>query len=298
MIEKNVDIKPFVHFKIGPVVSFFCTVKTIDELKKAWIFAKENQLKVFVLGKGSNLLMNDTHFTGMVIRNQINDFKIENEDLFVGSGASFAHLGKVVSKKGLSGLEFASGIPGTVGGAIYMNAGANGQEIKDCLVSCQVLTNEGIIKTLTKKELKLAYRHSIFHHESHADMIILQGHFKLKKDPNAQKRQQDYLKKRMQTQPYDKKTAGCCFKNPSKDLSAGKLIEESGLKGFSINGASISKKHANFIINEKQATFEDVIKVIDHVQKKVKQEKGIDLELEMKVICDANFTQFKEKLDV
>ncbi|NGX31548.1 MAG: UDP-N-acetylenolpyruvoylglucosamine reductase [Chlamydiae bacterium] len=281
MFEENVEIKSVVHFNIGGLARYFCVVKTIEEMKKAVQFAKDKKVKYFILGKGSNLLFDDLGFCGLVIQNKIKHLHIDKTTVRVGSGYSFAYLGKKLSQMGLSGLEFASGIPGTVGGAVYMNASANVQAVEDVLSACTVLMPDGSIVQKTNQDLSFGYRTSIFQKN---EWVILEVTFKLCKMQNAANMQKQLLDKRLSTQPYRAKSAGCCFKNPSQKLSAGQLIEECGLKGFSIGDAIISKKHANFILNKNNASSKDVKKLIETVQKKVKAKKGVDLELEIEVI--------------
>jgi UDP-N-acetylmuramate dehydrogenase len=277
MFKKNVNVAKFTTLNIGPKAQYFCRVSTFEQMQSAIQFAKEYNLPFFVLGKGSNLLFEKNTYQGLVIHNKINHFELKETLLTVGSGYSFAYLGKKISKLGLSGLEFASGIPGTVGGAVYMNAGANAQDTGSILSQCKVLDENGNIVTKERKDLFFAYRSSSF---QTAKEIILEATFQLKQDEQASKRQQELLQKRLQTQPYNEKSAGCCFKNP-EHISAGQLIEECGLKGMQIGGAMVSKKHANFIINASNANAKDVKKLIEFVKKKVKQERGVELELEI-----------------
>ncbi|SCA63421.1 UDP-N-acetylenolpyruvoylglucosamine reductase [Chlamydiales bacterium SCGC AG-110-M15] len=270
-IEKGISLKSYCTFSIGGSARYFTVAQTLDNLKDAIAYAKFHKLPFFILGKGSNILFDDKGFNGLVIRNKIADLKIEGNQVEVGAGYSFSLLGTKTARMGLEGLEFASGIPGTVGGAVFMNAGANGAETRDCLSSVSFLDENGHVKTYQKDELEFSYRYSSFHQMKGS---IVSAHFILHPSDSAKKRQVDFINYRMRTQPYGEHSAGCTFKNLDSK-SVGQLIDECGLKGFSIGGAQISDLHGNFIINTGDATAQNVLDLIQHIQNCV-QEKGFE----------------------
>lgn len=240
-----------------------------------------HDLSYIVLGKGSNSLFDDRGFKGVVILNKIDFFSSNPEGLFhVGAGYSFSLLGVQTARQGFSGLEFACGIPATVGGAVYMNAGANQSETKDSLVSVDYVDEEGNLHSYNKENLLFSYRMSPFQKRKGA---IVGAAFQLTPCKEARKKQLEIIHYRQQTQPYGDKSAGCVFRNP-EGYSAGKLIQDSGLKNFSIGGAQVSTLHANFLINAEKSSSEDFKKLMDHVHHVVKDKYGIELEREIKVI--------------
>jgi UDP-N-acetylmuramate dehydrogenase len=196
---------------------------------------------------------------------------------YVGAGYSFSLLGSQTARQGWSGLEFASGIPGSVGGAVYMNAGANGQQTCDTLVSVDYITEEGHYLILPRAELQFAYRTSPFQTQKGA---IAGATFQLESSSTARNKQLEIIRYRQDTQPYNAKSAGCVFRNPSC-ASAGALIQQCGLKGVSIGGAQISEKHANFLINHQNATAQDILDLIHLVQKEVYHKMEISLDIEI-----------------
>lgn len=233
-----------------------------------------------VLGKGSNTLFDDRGFNGTVILNKIVDIEWQEESVRVGAGYSFALLGVQASRKELSGLEFASGIPGTVGGAVYMNAGANGLEVKDVIATVEYIDREGKTHLLQRNDLKFAYRWSMFHEMEGA---IAGATFQLSRSSQAKQKQKEILDYRMATQPYKTKNCGCVFRNP-EGHSAGRLIDECGLKNTTIGGATISPLHANFIENRGNATAKEIIELMSFIQRTVKERTGIQLEEEVRKI--------------
>jgi len=279
-IQKNRSLKEFTTFKIGGRAKYFLEAKTFDDFKMGFLFAKKRNLKVFVLGKGSNILFDDDGFSGLVIYNNINFLRIVKKDVFVGAGHSFPVLGIKTANNNLSGLEFAAGIPGSVGGAIFMNASCYSYAVSDMIKAVVFLTENGEIKMLKKNECNFEYRSSIFQKVKGA---ILSCIFSLNENKNAKDIQKEILKKKLKNQPMNEKNVGCIFKNP-KDTSAKKLIDECSLINFKIGGAIVSDVHANFIINEKEATSKDVLALMAHIKAVVKERKNILLEEEVKVI--------------
>ena len=268
-------------FHIGGPARFFMKVSTINQMIKARHFINEKNLPFLVIGKGSNCLFDDRGFDGLVILNKISFCHVDHEILYVGAGYRLSHLSSQMARQKLSGLEFAAGIPGTVGGAIYMNAGAHGKEMKQPLLSVEFVDEKGVFVQKKKEHLNFAYRFSSFQKSSY---MIVAATFRLKKSEKVQEKQALILRHRLSTQPYKAFSAGCIFRNPSKEKGAGFLIESCGLKGKQIGGAKVSEKHANFIVNHKEATARDVLDLALLIQKIVREQTGEYLEMEIRPI--------------
>jgi UDP-N-acetylmuramate dehydrogenase len=279
-LRQNTSLKDYTTLGIGGSALYFIEVSSLDQMKKAIYFSKEKNLPYLVLGKGSNTLFNDRGYLGVVILNKITTIEWNNNSVTAGAGYSFSLLGVQSAKKALSGLEFASGIPASVGGAVFMNAGANGQETFDSLVSVGFLNDSLEYKELKKEEIQYGYRYSSFQENKGA---IVSATFCLKEEERARTRQLEIIEYRINTQPYDKKSAGCVFRNPS-EKSAGALIDSLGLKGVEVGGACVSDKHANFLINNNQATAEDFLALINKIKQQVHQRVGVELEVEIRQI--------------
>ncbi len=272
----------FSTFGIGGPILYFAPVTSFEEMREGFLFAREKKLPFLVLGKGSNCLFDDRGFRGVVLLNRIDFCNWKDSVVEVGSGYSFSLLGTQAARKGLSGLEFAAGIPASVGGAIFMNAGANGKETCLSLSKVVYLHADGTLSSYSKEELSFGYRFSCFQKMQGA---ILSATFSLcPEQPEAREKQIEIIAYRKKTQPLQAKSIGCIFRNPSTTLSAGRVIEECGLKGAKVGMAKVSEMHANFIVNEEKATAEQVLELIQKVQEKVKREKGILLEREIWVI--------------
>ncbi len=272
-------------FRIGGNADVFCEVKTRTALKNIVSKCRENGVPYFLLGLGSNILVSDSGIGGVVIKleGEFNDISLCNENTIVcGAGVSLAGLCVYARKYSLGGLEFAWGIPGSVGGAIYMNAGAYGGEIKDVADFAEYLDTDGEIKKYTRDELDFGYRHSVF---TDTDKIILSAGFCLtpKNRDEINDRMQELMDRRRTKQPTNHPSAGSVFKRPEGYYAAA-LIEECGLKGYGVGGAVVSPKHSGFIVNDGGATAEDVKAVIAHVKEVVKEKKGVDLQCEVKFI--------------
>jgi UDP-N-acetylmuramate dehydrogenase len=281
MFTEGKLLKDYTTFGIGGPAKYFIEAQTIEQLQKVIAHCNEHQLKYFVLGKGSNTLFSDRGFDGVVILNKIH-FCLQNGGEFsVGGGYSFSLLGTQTARKGYEGLEFASGIPGSVGGAIYMNAGANGQETFTHLKEVTFLDEKGELKIASKEQLKWGYRFSSFQGQKGA---IAAAKFQLATSEEARSRQLNIIEYRKKSQPYTDLSAGCLFRNVEKKISAGALIESSGLKGFSMGGAEVSTLHANFIVNKNGATADDVLKLAAYVKEVVQEKTGYTLEMEIKVV--------------
>lgn len=274
-------LKDFSTFGIGGPARYFAEARTSLELQEMLLFATRASLKVFILGKGSNSLFDDRGFNGLVILNRIDYLKQHENAFCAGAGYSFARLGGVSARTGWSGLEFASGIPASVGGAIYMNAGANGAETAATLFEVGYVTEEGELQRLPRHALDFGYRSSSFQKWGGA---IVEGVFHLTPSTSAKTIQKRLLDYRLKTQPYGEKSAGCAFRNPS-NASAGKLIEECGLKGETIGGACVSPLHGNFIVNKGGAHAKDVLDLMQKIKEQIYQKKGIVLEEEVRYVA-------------
>lgn len=279
--KQDIFLKNYTTFGIGGPARYFIEVRTIEDMQKAILHCRQNKLPYFILGKGSNSLFDDKGFNGLVILNKIDFIDRPASGVFhVGAGYSFSLLGAQTAREGWSGLEFASGIPGSVGGAVYMNAGANGNETCQTLTHIDYVNEEGKLETLDRKNLSFSYRTSPFQSMRGA---IVGATFTLTKEPTARQKQLEIISYRKKTQPLSEKSAGCIFRNPSCG-HAGALIDQSSLKGHSVGGAKVSEIHANFIVNKGQATSADVINLIQTIQKQVKEKTGIELESEVRYI--------------
>lgn len=274
-------MKEHTSFRIGGPADYFITASNIEQLKTIIALCKSSEIPFMILGNGSNLLVSDEGLRMAVIR-LAGDFKeISHKDntLIVGAGATLARMCTYAMQQGLSGVECAFGIPGTVGGAVYMNAGAYGLEMKDVLVSVTHLTSEGIIETVPADTLELSYRHSAYKNNG---SVILFAKLSLKegKKEEIKALMDDVMNRRLSKQPLEFPSAGSVFKRP-EGAFAGSLIEQCKLKGFTIGGAQVSEKHSGFIINIGGATCQDVMSLIEYVQNKVKEETGYFLEREI-----------------
>lgn len=278
--QEGRSLSEFSTFGIGGPAKHLVEVREPSHVQMAIRYANQNNLPYLVIGKGSNCLFDDRGFNGLVIVNKISYCRFQENRVEVGSGYSFSLLGVQSAKKGFSGLEFASGIPASVGGAVYMNAGANGKETCEFIQSVEFVTEDAECVTLQKNEMEFAYRFSSF--QKRKGMIIGAA-FELQNCSSARSEQMKILQYRMDTQPYQDKSAGCVFRNPLPK-TAGALIDECGLKGVSRGGAQVSSMHANFIVNKRGATAKDVLELAEYIKQVVKEKKGIELEMEIKQI--------------
>ena len=270
----NEPMKNHTSFKTGGNADVFVTVKSRDELAFVLKKAKENSVPVFVLGKGSNLLVSDKGIDGVVINLfGMSDIIVNDTEMITGSGVSLAAACVKARDNSLSGLEFAYGIPGTVGGAVYMNAGAYGGEISQVIKSAEVMDFDGNIFTINREDMCLGYRTSIFSKEKY---IVLRVTFSLKKADIAEigASMDQLMSRRKEKQPLCYPSAGSTFKRP-EGYFAGALIEKNNLKGFSIGGAMVSELHAGFVINFCNATTNDILKLIRHIQETVYKNDGV-----------------------
>ena len=259
---------------------------SLESLAKLHTKCKEVSLNSIILGNGTNVLFSDRGFRGVVfiLSNEIGGVTVEGDTIIAQAGASLKKLCITALDNGLTGLEFAYGIPGTVGGAVYMNAGAYGGEVKDVIVSVTAADASGNVITFTRDELDMGYRKSIF---TDSDYVILSATFKLNDGDRTEikDKMDDLMSRRKDKQPLEYPSAGSTFKRP-EGTYAGLVIEQSGLKGYTVGGAQVSEKHANFVINKGGATATDIINLIDDVKKIVKEKTGYDLECEVKLLKD------------
>ncbi len=271
-------------FKIGGAADFFIEPKNIDELKYILNACKKTETPYFILGNGSNLLVSDLGIEGAVISlAAFNDIKLINAlEIEVQSGAKLSKLCMVALENQLSGLEFAWGIPGTVGGAVYMNAGAYGSDISAVIQECTYIDENGNVVQADVSSLQLGYRKSIF---TNTDKIILSAKFRLspERKENIKAQMDELLFRRKDKQPLEYPSAGSTFKRPVGNF-AGALIEKCGLKGASVGGAQVSEKHAGFVINKGGATCSDVLSLIEKIKESVFLETSVTLEPEVKII--------------
>ena len=271
-------------FRIGGPADLFVTPGSIQAVADSIRICKETQTPYAVIGNGSNLLVSDTGYRGVIIQigRNLNQVSVNGEEIRAQAGAMLSVIAKTALSESLTGFEFASGIPGTLGGAAVMNAGAYGGEMKDVLTEVTVLTREGEIRTIPAEKLEMGYRTSL---AAKNGWIILEAVLKFQKgDAEAIRGWMEELKmQRVTKQPLDLPSAGSTFKRP-EGYFAGKLIMDAGLRGFTVGGAQISEKHCGFVVNKGGATAEDVRNLICAVQKKVQEDAGVKLEPEVKFL--------------
>lgn len=281
ILKRQISLSPYTTFGIGGRARFFYEVHSQEELRNALLYCTKEKLPYLILGKGSNCLINDQGFEGLVILNKIDNYNIDpHGHVTVGAGYSFSLLGTYSARLEWSGLEFASGIPGSIGGAIFMNAGANGKETCEVVESIDFMYPDGTTRTFTKEEANFSYRHSIF---QTIPGSIIGATFQLKHDPQARTRQLEIIEYRKKTQPLKSKSAGCIFRNP-QGCFAGAIIEQLGLKGTSIGGAQVSPVHANFIVNTGNSTAQDVVSLINLIKNEAQNKANIALNAEIRYI--------------
>ena len=282
--RENEPLAAHCTFKIGGPAQLFVMPENEQQLCSAVALCKEQAVRYYLLGNGSNILFADEGFSGVVIDVSALDAEIAVEDtvLTAGAGVRLAALCKAALKHGLSGLEFAYGIPGTVGGAVYMNAGAYGGEMKDVVEEVTLLLPEGV-QRFSGAEMAFGYRHSFL--SEHPEAVAIRARFRLPPgDESAiRERMRELMGKRRASQPLEYPSAGSTFKRP-EGYFAGTLIDQCGLKGLTVGGAQVSEKHAGFVINRGGATAADILALIQEVQRRVLAEKGVMLQPEVKLL--------------
>ena len=269
------------YFGIGGEAAAYIEVGTVSELAAVARFHREWDISIAIIGRGSNLLVSDTGFKGISVRlvGELANSEVDGKVVSVGAGLSLPRLSKTMSRRGLSGVEFALGIPGSVGGALIMNAGAWGSSFGEVVTDVTVMNDSGELLSLTHAEAEFEYRHSGL------DAYFCVTGATLRLEPGdadtITARMQAFYKQKVDTQPFAEENAGCMFKNPPGD-SAGRLIDSSGLKGHRIGGAEVSTVHGNFILNTDKATAADVLALVAYIQERVRAKTGISLQTEVK----------------
>ena len=282
-VEQNVMLKKYTTFKVGGPANIFVTPRTEQALIKLTRIINETDQSYFVLGKGSNIIVGDKGYNGIIIyTGQLDKITVDNNTIVAQSGATLKDIAEIAVDSSLTGMEFASGIPGSLGGAVFMNAGAYGGEMNDIVQKVSAVDQKGQKKVMPKKELNLSYRSSIFQENEY---IILNAFLKLTKGNKDDIRaKMDKLeRKRKNKQPLEYPSAGSSFKRP-KDHYTGPLIEKANMKGYQIGGAQVSEKHAGFIVNKGNATAQDIVKLIQKIQKEVYAISGVKLKPEPKFL--------------
>jgi len=282
----DVPMRKYTSVKVGGPAECLLFPKNMKELRKVVLHARKKRIPLFILGKGTNLIVRDGGMSGWVVSltQGMKRIRMDGEWLEAEAGCSLQQLVRFSVQKGLAGLEPFFGIPGTVGGGLTMNAGAWGVEMKDVVQSITLMKENGEVAERSRSQLRFSYRSLTLPSSS----IILKGSFRLKRGRREEslERVKSYSELRKKTQPLDYPSAGSIFKNP-KEGPAGRWIDEIGLKGFSIGQAMISDRHANFIINLGKASAKDILRLIEWVERRVYEEKGISLEREVKVVGEA-----------
>ena len=285
-VLENEFMAKHTSFKIGGPADYFVKVNNVDQLKFVLKLGEKNKIPITIVGNGTNLLVSDKGIRGIVVKVEFNEFAVKRTKnkakIIVGSGFPVGKLSNIALNEELTGIEFLSGIPGTTGGAIRMNAGAYGKEMKDVVVSTKYMERNGKIKKINLEQHEFSYRNSVF---SKLDVIILETVIELDygEKKEISKRIKEYMEDRLEKQPLNLPNAGSTFKR-TKDTITAKMIDECGLKGYRIGDAAVSEKHAGFIVNLGNATCNDVLDLINYIKKKVKEKFNQDIELEILVI--------------
>lgn len=288
-VVEKASLKEYTSFKTGGEADLVVSVRNGEELSSLIRLCTAEDVPYYVLGNGTNVLASDDGYRGMIIvTGLMNSISIGSEEedgtytVYAGAGALLSKVASECAASALTGFEFAAGIPGSIGGAVVMNAGAYGGEMKDCLVSVEVLDRDGNLFTMSSEELKLSYRYSVIPERG---LIVVGARLKLKKgnQDDIYATMQELARKRREKQPLEYPSAGSTFKRP-EGYFAGKLIEDAGLRGYRLGGAQVSDKHCGFIINCDKATSADIEKLMDFVSDKVFETSGVRLEREVKTI--------------
>lgn len=283
-VEVNVPMSKYTTFKVGGPADYLVTPSTSEQIKEIIQSCNQYKIKYYILGNGSNVLVRDSGFNGVIIKlhKKFSNYKIDNKMITAQAGITLLQLAKVAGENSLSGLEFASGIPGTLGGAVTMNAGAYNREMSQVLLSAKVLDDKDEIRTLSLEQLELGYRTSIIIKNKYtlleATMKLIEGDKQL-----IQNEVDELMNRRREKQPLDYPSAGSTFKRPT-GYFAGKLIMDAGLSGYRIGDACVSPKHCGFIINLGHATANDIIELIDYIKNKVYEKYQVILEPEVKIL--------------
>ena len=282
--SQETNLSDYTTFRVGGLAEVFIEPENLMQISSVVKYCNENKIDIHTIGKGSNLLISDDGVDGVIMHmgNNFSDLHlIDDETVYCSAGVNLIRLCKFALENSLSGLEFAYGIPGSVGGAVFMNAGAYGGEIKDVILFADHIDKKGNEGRFCGEKLEMSYRHSVY---SGGDYFITGAAFRLKKSNSSEikAKMDELLNKRYEKQPMDKPSAGSTFKRP-EGAFASALIDECGLKGYKVGGAEVSTKHAGFIINNGGATADDILKLIDEVKDIVKSKTGFLLEPEVEI---------------
>lgn len=284
-IELDASMKKYTTMKVGGNASAVVTPKNLDEIKTVLKYAKENKIELYVLGNGSNVIVDDDGIDGIVLKlgNKFSNIEVKENKIYVSSGASMPKVALVAKQNSLSGFEFASGIPGTIGGGIKMNAGAYGSEMANVLESVTYIDENYNLVTITNKDCNFSYRHSIF--SEHKEFVIIEAVLSLEKGnlEEIESKMKEYQEARSLKQPLEYANSGSIFKRP-EGYFVGKLVQDAGLKGKTIGKAQVSTKHSGFIINLGDATCSDIKELIKFIQDEVKEKFGVMLQTEVEFI--------------
>ena len=289
-IKYNEPMAKHTSFKIGGPAQCFINAESVEEIKQICKVASKNDINLTIIGNGSNLLVTDNGINGIVVKVNIKKFELEfsndNVSLIVGAGNKLGEIAQKLLRNEITGFEFAAGIPGTIGGAVRMNAGAYGKEMKDIVETVKYMDYDGNIYEKSNKDLEFEYRKSMF---AKNKFIILEAKLKLQKG-NAQDikdKMLEFEQSRKQKQPLEFPSAGSTFKRGTDFITA-KLIDEAGLKGYRVGGAMVSTKHAGFVVNENNATAQDVLNLVKHIKQEVYKKFNKKIELEIQVIGEGS----------
>lgn len=285
IVKIDEPMRKHTNFKIGGNADVFVIAKSIEEIKCVIKFSKENNIPLTILGNGSNVLVSDKGIRGIVLQVGTKEIKIEKQKnalIEVDAGAMLGALAQILLKQSISGFEFAAGIPGSIGGAIRMNAGAYGGEMKDIVKNVTVLNEKGEISVLTNEECEFSYRHSRF---TNSKEIIIKATLELPfgNENEIKAKMDEYAQSRKEKQPLNLPSAGSTFKRGADFITA-KLIDECGLKGYTSGNAQVSTLHAGFVVNLGNATAQDVLSVVNHVKQVVLEKTGKQIELEIELL--------------
>lgn len=282
--KEDASLKNYNTYRVNTICKFLVFPNSIDELVAIIKYLKENNLKYYLLGNGSNIILSMDYYDGVMIKlDNLNNVIYKDNLVTAEAGCSLIKLSLDTIEKGLTGMEFSTGIPGSVGGSVAMNAGAYNSDISTILKDATVLNPENEIIIMKRNQLEFEYRNSFL--KRNKDYIVLKATFELKNGniEEMKKLVEERKQKRMTSQPLDMPNAGSVFRNP-EGMHAGFLIEKANLKGYNINGAEVSTKHANFIINKGNATGKDIIKLVNKIQKEIKEKDNIELKLEQIIV--------------
>ena len=285
IVKIDESMKKHTNFKIGGNADVFVIAKSIEEIKCVIKFSKENNIPLTILGNGSNVLVSDKGIRGIVLQIGLKEIKVEKHEnalIEVDAGAMLGALAQILLKQSISGFEFAAGIPGSIGGAIRMNAGAYGGEMKDIVKNVTVLNEKGEINILTNEKCEFSYRHSRF---TNSKEIIIKATLELPfgNENEIKAKMDEYAQSRKEKQPLNLPSAGSTFKRGADFITA-KLIDECGLKGYTSGDAQVSTLHAGFVVNLGNATAQDVLSVVNHVKQVVLEKTGKQIELEIELL--------------